>query len=317
MSNYSEKSNAGRRSPISRRHRSPILRPRNSRSRSPHYDHYLKRPLQSRPTNNNHQRYRSRSPRSPPPHYMRQIAAKAFEEDMVRCNPPENNVLAIFGLSKRVIEQDLFDLYRNFGGKETKVIIDKHTGCPKGYGFVYFSKTRDAIIAREKTDGITLFGKPIRVDFSIGERDYSALRLPPRIYSNPREIRDRTSYRDPRERPSLRYIENNPRDHHRLPRESLGHINSRSEHSSNYFRGTSPVRDRFSPYRNMSSSYSSHRRDIERKRVVTPPLPLSSQSSYPHLSASDLRNVYLNHRSRSRTPDNRNKKHHHSGHSRS
>ena len=43
-----------------------------------------------------------------------------------RFNPPENEILAIFGLSKRANEQDLLDLYKDYGCKECKIIIDKH-----------------------------------------------------------------------------------------------------------------------------------------------------------------------------------------------
>ena len=43
-----------------------------------------------------------------------------------RFNAPQNNVLAVFGLDKRANEQDLFDLYRRYGCKECKIIMDKH-----------------------------------------------------------------------------------------------------------------------------------------------------------------------------------------------
>lgn len=90
-----------------------------------------------------------------------------------RFNAPQNNVLAVFGLDKRANEQDLFDVYRKYGCKECKIIMDKHTGSPKGYGFVYFTRVEDASKARQKTDGFLLLRKNIRVDFSIGERDFA------------------------------------------------------------------------------------------------------------------------------------------------
>lgn len=148
MSNYSEKSNGenfhNRRSsasPVQRqrgRSRSPLSRSRQSRSRSPHYDYHSKRIQHSatshhRYNNSNINNNRSRS-RSPPGNssyysgmYPRPSVYKSrTEDDLVRMQAPENNVLAIFGLSKRVIEQDLFDLYKHFGCKECKVIMDKH-----------------------------------------------------------------------------------------------------------------------------------------------------------------------------------------------
>jgi RNA recognition motif-containing protein len=90
-----------------------------------------------------------------------------------RFNAPQNNVLAVFGLDRRANEQDLFDVYRKYGCKECKIIMDKYTGNPKGYGFVYFMRVEDASKARQKTDGTLLLSKNIRVDFSIGERDFA------------------------------------------------------------------------------------------------------------------------------------------------
>ena len=43
-----------------------------------------------------------------------------------RSNAPENNVLAVFGLDKRVNEIDLMDVYKAYGCEECKIILDKH-----------------------------------------------------------------------------------------------------------------------------------------------------------------------------------------------
>ncbi len=70
-------------------------------------------------------RFRSRS-RSPI------YSSRCFNNKNLRVDEPfrfiapENNILAIFGLSNRVIEQDLFDIYKQYGCKECKVIIDKN-----------------------------------------------------------------------------------------------------------------------------------------------------------------------------------------------
>jgi hypothetical protein len=136
MSNYSEKSNGEafhRRSTSPVRRRSPELkrfRSRSPPSRSRHYPPDSKR-LQQHQRSTRYDRSRSRSPLSTPGHFSLHhrstIFAKARAEDeLARYNAPENNVLAIFGLSKRVIEQDLFDSYKHFGCKECKVIMDKH-----------------------------------------------------------------------------------------------------------------------------------------------------------------------------------------------
>lgn len=115
------------------------------------------------------------SSRHTPPEYSSRnhLSHTNHNSDFIdRFNPPANEILAIFGLNKRVNEQDLLDLYKDYGCKECKIIIDKHTGCPKGYGFVYFGRVKDAIVAKKETDGRLLLNKPIRVDFSIGERDF-------------------------------------------------------------------------------------------------------------------------------------------------
>ncbi len=131
MSNYSEKS-MGRRSspPFKYRQKSPYSRSKHSRSRSPHHNHQAsKRPTTFRSTFNSStgsSRYKSPSPPPRTHFFIRPVYPKSREEELIRYNPPENNVLAVFGLSKQVIEQDLFDLYQSFGVKECKVIIDKH-----------------------------------------------------------------------------------------------------------------------------------------------------------------------------------------------
>jgi transformer-2 protein len=47
----------------------------------------------------------------------------------------------------------------------------------RGFGFVYYDNIEDAKEAKRKCHGMDLDGKNIRVDFSIGERDYA--QLPP------------------------------------------------------------------------------------------------------------------------------------------
>jgi hypothetical protein len=74
--------------------------------------------------------------------------------------------------------------------------------------------------AREKTNGKLLFGKPMRVDFSIGERDYSSLSLAApaplirptsRLYRE-RDIRD--SLRESRSIRESRYLPGHQHPYH-------------------------------------------------------------------------------------------------------
>ncbi len=105
-----------------RRPSSPANR-RRSRSRTPSSMSYLVR--------------YGRRP-SPPVHYNSNFNGR--HHDLIdRFNPPENEILAIFGLSKRANEQDLLDLYKNYGCKECKIIIDKHVSIfGKKFIFILF-----------------------------------------------------------------------------------------------------------------------------------------------------------------------------------
>lgn len=276
MSNYSEKSEGynpnrsnRKHSPRNLRGRSPVHR-RHSRTPPPSFRHIQTSRVAS-------SRYRSRS-RSPvySSRYPIHKHLPRYDEP-IRYIAPENNVLAIFGLSNRVIEHDLFSIYKHYGCKECKVIIDKNTGFPKGYGFVYFSRVKDAILAREKTDGEFIFGKPMRVDYSIGERDFTAM-----------AAQQRHTIREPKALPiNSHYTEPNHRDQ-RMQRGSIYLIN-----------------DRYSSDKHVSNSryyheVTEHRHRNERRRVATPPIP--------HSASSHIVSDNFNKRSRSRTPHEKNKR---------
>ncbi|GFO14732.1 transformer-2 protein homolog [Plakobranchus ocellatus] len=75
--------------------------------------------------------------------------------------------LGVFGLSSHTEERDLREVFSTFGDIDKLCLIyDKQTGQSKGFGFVYFKKTADAIIARKETQGLVLGGRHIRVDYS-------------------------------------------------------------------------------------------------------------------------------------------------------
>ncbi len=125
MSNFSKKTFSRRYSPLPKY--SPNSRKKHSRSRSPQYENQSKKrshPLRS--TIDDNSRFKLRSPPHPAHFFIRPINEKTREEELIRYNPPPNEVLAIFGLGKRVVEKDLFDLYRSFGVRDCKVIIEKH-----------------------------------------------------------------------------------------------------------------------------------------------------------------------------------------------
>eukprot|EP01059_Diplonema_ambulator_P012743 TRINITY_DN231_c0_g1_i1.p1 TRINITY_DN231_c0_g1~~TRINITY_DN231_c0_g1_i1.p1 ORF type:complete len:577 (+),score=211.78 TRINITY_DN231_c0_g1_i1:138-1868(+) len=82
------------------------------------------------------------------------------------------NVLGCFGLPSATTEQDVKNLFNNYGQVfKVDIVMDKSTGRCKGYGFVYFTKTDDATQAFEAfTSGEAapvIKGQTIRVDYSL------------------------------------------------------------------------------------------------------------------------------------------------------
>lgn len=100
-------------------------------------------------------------------YYSSSSGFKRMEE---RMNPMANKTLAVFNLDRRVREQDLYDLYGEFGCKKCQIITDKQTNLTRGFGFVSFAREEDAVKAKSKTNGKFLFNRQIRVDYSIVDR---------------------------------------------------------------------------------------------------------------------------------------------------
>lgn len=62
-------------------------------------------------------------------------------------------------------EQDLFDTFSQCGKVETvKIITDRDTGRPKGFGFVEMSSDEEASEAIKKFDGSDYEGRPMKVN---------------------------------------------------------------------------------------------------------------------------------------------------------
>ena len=91
----------------------PFSRHSNNYPTSYGYRGHQRPPYLSSSAHNGHSRHFNGPYRSPDSFYD-------------RFNAPQNNVLAVFGLDKRANEQDLFDVYRKYGCKECKIIMDKH-----------------------------------------------------------------------------------------------------------------------------------------------------------------------------------------------
>lgn len=90
-----------------------------------------------------------------------------------------NCCLGIFNLHHSTDEHKIYQKFQKFGSIENaKVIYDHHTGDSRGFGFVYYKRTRDAIEAKKAMNDAVITGKHIRVDFSRNkaERDRSPRR---------------------------------------------------------------------------------------------------------------------------------------------
>ena len=71
-------------------------------------------------------------------------------------------------------EEDLGNLFSEYGTvSSVKIIINKHTGRSKGFGFVEMANDEEGNKAVESLDGYELNGRNLRVD-KAKERDDSA-----------------------------------------------------------------------------------------------------------------------------------------------
>ncbi|KAI0211676.1 hypothetical protein LSAT2_003442 [Lamellibrachia satsuma] len=147
-------------SPYGRQSRGRYSRGRHSRSRSP----YGRRGGGGSP---NHRRGHHRShSRSPMSNRRRHVCS--------RDDPKSSRCLGIFGLSLYTQEKDLRDVFGQYGPiEEVQVVYDHQTGRSRGFAFIYFRCTDDAVEAKDQATGIEIDGRRIRVDYSITERAHT------------------------------------------------------------------------------------------------------------------------------------------------
>lgn len=79
----------------------------------------------------------------------------------------------MFGLDYNTSERALYRLFDKYGRVERiKLVTDPRTGKSRGFAFVYFERTDDAEMAKERLHGTDLDGAAIRVEYSISTREH-------------------------------------------------------------------------------------------------------------------------------------------------
>lgn len=135
----------------------------NSRSYSRSYSRSASRSDRSRSQSRSRGRSRSVSPLS---NRKRHVG----DRDM----PPPSKVVGVFGLNLDTTDRELRRVFERYGKIEDAMIInDRKTGMSRGFGFVYYQNSEDAIVAKEETNGLEIDGKKIRVDFSVTKRPHT------------------------------------------------------------------------------------------------------------------------------------------------
>ncbi|VDD93840.1 unnamed protein product [Enterobius vermicularis] len=132
-----------------------------------------------------------------------------------RDDPEPSRCLGVFGLSLYTTERDLKELFSQYGEVENvQLVFDHPTGRSRGFGFVYFEKLEDAMLAKDRVAGTEIDGHKVRVDFSITKRAHTPT---PGIYMGaPDQRRSRRYRRSPSSRRGYRSrYRSPPRDYYR------------------------------------------------------------------------------------------------------
>lgn len=100
----------------------------------------------------------------------RRLGGSRVSED----NPEPSRCLGVFGLSLYTQERDLREVFTRYGPVEdVQVVYDRQSGRSRGFAFVYFRATHNAMEAKDRCNGIEVDGRRIRVDYSITERAHT------------------------------------------------------------------------------------------------------------------------------------------------
>ncbi|CAK5019311.1 unnamed protein product [Meloidogyne enterolobii] len=85
-----------------------------------------------------------------------------------RDNPEPGPCLGVFGMSLHTSERDLRKLFGEYGEIESvQIVYDRFSGRSRGFGFVYFTSTKDATRAKDHLMDTVIDGMKVRVDYSV------------------------------------------------------------------------------------------------------------------------------------------------------
>jgi len=81
--------------------------------------------------------------------------------------------LGIFGLNPSTRERDIKDELARYGEVENvDLVIDRQTGRSRCFAFAYMATIEDAIKAKDGCAGLSLDGRPLRIDFSFTQKPH-------------------------------------------------------------------------------------------------------------------------------------------------
>ncbi|CAG8446803.1 2293_t:CDS:2, partial [Acaulospora colombiana] len=94
------------------------------------------------------------------------------EEELAEPDP--SHVLGVFNLSLRTTEKDLQAIFERYGRvKQVTIVYDHRSDRSRGFGFVYMNSVEEASVAKEKTNGMEINGRNMRVDYSLTQRPHT------------------------------------------------------------------------------------------------------------------------------------------------
>lgn len=74
-------------------------------------------------------------------------------------------------IPSNVSEEELRQIFAEFGTIDAvRIIVDRATGRPKGYGFVYYRNSADAALVIQRMNGFELYGKWLKVGYANPQR---------------------------------------------------------------------------------------------------------------------------------------------------